>query len=140
MAIGGRRIEAERTERSEPQQKEEAELDRENIAQVAHAVNKAYCEALGDMSQAPWEEAPEWQKHSARLGVALHINGEHGPEKSHECWMAQKESEGWRYGPLKNAEIKTHPCMVPFSQLPTDQKAKDFIFRAVVHALKGHIE
>ena len=40
------------------------------------------------------------------------------------------------YGEEKDPERKVHPCMVPFNELPREQQAKDFIFRAVVHALK----
>ena len=75
-------------------------------------------------------------KDSAVLGVKLHTNHpDAGPEASHESWMAQKIEDGWRYGPVKDPEKKEHPCIVPFSQLPAEQQAKDFIFRAVVHAL-----
>lgn len=112
-------------------------MDREKIAFVCHEVNKAYCEALGDMSQPSWEDAPMWQRDSARLGVELHTNFNVGPEASHESWMAQKLAEGWAYGPVKDPAVKLHPCIVPFDQLPREQQAKDFIFRAVVHALKG---
>lgn len=44
--------------------------------------------------------------------------------------------EGWKYGPIKDADKKEHPCMVPFADLPAAQQAKDYIFRAVVHALR----
>ena len=108
----------------------------DKIARACHEVNRAYCEALGDKSQPAWEDAPQWQRDSAMLGVNLHMSGEHGPEASHASWMAQKVAEGWVYGPAKDAEKKEHHCMVPFDQLPVDQQAKDFIFRAVVHALK----
>ena len=65
------------------------------IARVCHEVNRAYCEALGDMSQQPWELAPDWQKESAVLGVKLHTNNpDAGPEASHESWMAQKIEDG----------------------------------------------
>ena len=49
--------------------------------------------------------------------------------------MAQKVADGWTHGEVKDVEAKTHPCLVPFSALPVEQQAKDFIFRAVVHAL-----
>lgn len=107
------------------------------IARVAHEVNRAYCEALGDTSQPAWEDAPEWQRSSARMGVDLHMNGDFGPEMSHISWVKQKLEDGWVYGPVKNAEAKTHPCLVPYYQLPREQQAKDYIFRAVVHALKA---
>jgi hypothetical protein len=108
----------------------------EQIARVCHEVNRAYCLALGDTSHPDWEDAPQWQRDSALLGVKLHIeNPEAGPQASHESWMAQKASEGWTYGPEKKPELKQHPCMVPFDQLPREQQAKDYLFRAVVHAL-----
>ena len=108
----------------------------DQIARVCHEVNKAYCEALGDTSQVSWEDAPEWQRVSARMGVDLHTMGDFGPEASHISWMNQKLDEGWKHGPWKDVEKKEHPCMVAFSDLPKEQQAKDYIFRAVVHALR----
>lgn len=109
----------------------------EQIARVCHEVNRAYCQALGDHSQPAWEDAPEWQRSSAALGVKLHVeNPDAGPQASHESWMKQKFEDGWIHGPIKSPGLKQHPCMVPFYELPVEQQAKDFIFRAVVHALK----
>ena len=111
-------------------------IGKEQIAKVCHEVNRAYCEALGDSSQVPWDLAPQWQKDSAMMGVELHLgNHEAGPQASHECWMAQKLAEGWVYGEVKDEAAKTHPCMVSFDDLPKEQQAKDFIFRGVVLAL-----
>lgn len=111
-------------------------VDIERIARACHEVNRAYCEALGDHSQPAWEDAPQWQRDSALLGVQLHTeNPDAGPQASHESWMAQKVADGWTYGPEKRPELKQHPCIVPFDQLPREQQAKDFIFRAVVHSL-----
>lgn len=93
-------------------------MNREQIARVCHEVNRAYCEALGDMSQPAWEDAPQWQRDSAMMGVNLHCDNNVGPEASHESWMAQKVSEGWVYGPVKDPEAKTHHCIVPFDMLP----------------------
>ena len=107
-----------------------------DIARACHEVNRAYCAALGDTSQPAWGDAPQWQKDSAMLGVELHIvNPNAGPEASHASWMAQKIADGWTYGAYKDPENKKHPCIVPFAMLPREQQAKDFIFRAVVHAL-----
>lgn len=113
----------------------------EDIARVAHEVNRGYCDALGDRSQAPWEDAPEWQKASARLGVDLHLHSGDtaGPEASHQSWMDQKIRDGWKHGAKKDEKKKTHPCMVPFDKLPVEQQAKDFIFRAVVRSLSRHV-
>lgn len=110
----------------------------EMVAMVAHEVNRAYCQAMGDMSQPKWADAPDWQKNSARAGVVFHLtHPDAGPEGSHKSWMEQKLLEGWNYGPEKKPEIKEHPCLVPFDQLGRAQQAKDYLFRAVVHSLTG---
>ena len=108
------------------------------IAEVCHEVNRAYCHALGDDSQSPWDVAPSWQRESAVKGVSLHLAGDVGPEASHVAWMAEKVSTGWKRGPVKDPDKKEHPCIVPFALLPVEQQAKDYIFRAVVHALKPY--
>lgn len=111
-------------------------ISREEIARVAHEVNRAYCEALGDGSQDPWDLAPEWQRASAINNVEFHVaNPAAGPDHSHVEWLREKEAAGWKYGPVKDAVRKEHPCCVPYDQLPLSQQAKDYIFRAVVHAL-----
>jgi RyR domain len=110
------------------------------IARVAHEVNRAYCQALGDTSQLAWEEAPEWQRASAINGVHFHlVNPDAGPDVSHNAWLEEKRAAGWKYGPVKNPEAKEHPCFVPYDQLPVEQQAKDFLFRGVVRALATDI-
>ena len=113
----------------------------EQTAQVAHEINKAYCESIGDHSQPTWEEAPEWQKNSAINGVKFHLeNPDAPPSASHDSWLKQKEEEGWRYGSVKNPETKEHPCFVSYEQLPIEQQSKDFLFRQVVHSLQQFID
>lgn len=108
-----------------------------DIAKVVHEMNRAYCMSIGDHSQPSWEDAPEWQKSSAINGVQFHLdNPSAGPSASHESWLKQKEEEGWKYGPVKNPEIKEHPCFVPYEQLPTEQKSKDYLFKQVIESLK----
>jgi hypothetical protein len=106
------------------------------IARVCHEVNRAYCESIGDSSQAPWEAAPDWQKQSAVNGVNFHIdNPDSPPSASHVSWLKEKVDSGWKYGPVKNPDIKEHPCCVPYDQLPVEQRAKDYIFTAIVKEL-----
>ena len=109
----------------------------EQIAKTCHEVNRAYCSSIGDNSQPAWEDAPEWQKESAKNGVKFHLgNPNSKPSDSHENWMAEKEKDGWKYGPVKNPEIKEHPCMVPYEQLPVEQQTKDALFIAVVRSFE----
>lgn len=105
----------------------------QTIARVAHNVNAAYCASIGDFSQVPWEKASAEQQESCMLGVELHINNPlAGPEASHEAWFLNKKMNGWVHGKKKNEELKIHPCMVAFADLPVEQQAKDHIFRAIV--------
>lgn len=109
----------------------------EAIAKAAHDINRAYCQAMGDDSQQPWDEAPNWQRESAIAGVQFHLNHpDAGPEASHNNWLKGKAIDGWRFGPVKDADKKEHPCMVPFNELPQYQQAKDYIFRQVVHSVR----
>jgi hypothetical protein len=112
----------------------------EDIAKVAHEANRAYCSAIGDATQVPYDDAPDWQKDSAIKGVHFHmLNPDAAPSDSHNSWLEQKRVDGWAYGPVKDAEAKQHPCFVPYDQLPPEQKAKDHIYGAVVKGLIPHL-
>ncbi len=116
-------------------------MTKPEVARVAHEINKAFCSSIGDDSQPIWDDAPNWQKDSAINGVQFHLdNPEASPSASHDSWLKQKQEEGWKYGETKNAETKEHPCFVPYDQLPTEQKSKDFLFKQVIHSLKQFIE
>lgn len=111
----------------------------DRVAILCHEVNRAYCKSIGDDSQVPWEEAPGWQKDSALNGVMFHMQHPASrPEDSHMNWMEAKKDKGWTWGAEKDANKKTHPCMVPFEALPKEQKAKDYIFHAIVRTLMDH--
>ena len=111
-------------------------MNNEQIAKVAHEVNAALCLAFGDDSQKPWDDAEEWQRESAVKGVQFAIeNPDAPPSAQHDAWSADKEADGWVYGDVKDTEKKTHPCLVPFDELPPEQKAKDYLFKQVVRSL-----
>jgi hypothetical protein len=113
----------------------------EDIARVCHNTNKALCEAYGDFSQVDWDKAEPWQKDSAITGVKFVINNLDAPvSATHDSWLTDKEKAGWKYGPIKDPVKKEHPCMVPYDQLPIDQKIKDYVFGAIVRSLKDYCE
>lgn len=49
--------------------------------------------------------------------------------------MKEKVDAGWVFGEIKDADAKTHPCIVPYDELPEFQKKKDHLFIAIVKAL-----
>jgi hypothetical protein len=112
------------------------DLDRENhinlLAQIAHEVNRAYCQSIGDNSQLPWFESPVWQRESAVVGVRFCMNNPNAPASAnHDSWLKQKVADGWIWGPVKDPAKKEHPCMVPYEALPKEQQTKDALFKAV---------
>lgn len=105
------------------------------IAQVCHEVNRALQVIEGDPAVSPhWYKAPESQRKSAVEGVREAQAGA-TPEQLHEKWYTYKESFGWVHGPKKDEDNKTHPCLVPYADLPENQKQKDAVFSAIVKAL-----
>lgn len=108
-----------------------------DIAKVAHEVNRAYCTAIGDNTQKPYEDAPDWQKESAIKGVDFKLaNPDATPEMMHKSWLAEKAAAGWTHGPIKDADRKQHPCFMEYEHLPVAQRVKDYLFASVVTSLK----
>jgi hypothetical protein len=107
------------------------------IAAVCHEANRMYCLSLGDYSQPPWIEAAPWQRSSAIAGVEAILAGKVvSPEQSHENWLEEKRAAGWTYGKTKDPANREHPCFVPYSELPDEQRRKDALFFAIVQALR----
>jgi hypothetical protein len=50
--------------------------------------------------------------------------------------MADKIKEGWVYGFVKDPVSKTHPCIVPYEELPEEQQMKDHLFVKTVDMVK----
>jgi hypothetical protein len=43
----------------------------------------------------------------------------------HEVWAQSRMKEGWIYGEERNDVLKTHPCLIPYEELPEVEKAYD---------------
>ena len=43
----------------------------------------------------------------------------------HDVWAETRIQQGWTYGEQRNDELKTHPCLVPYEELPESEKAYD---------------
>jgi hypothetical protein len=110
-------------------------LRMEQIAKTCHEVNKVYCESIGDFTQVEWDEAPQWQKDSAIEGVRYLVsNIDATAEDIHENWMKAKKEDGWRFGIVKDADAKTHPCLIPYNFLSAEQRMKDTLFISIVRS------
>lgn len=113
----------------------------EQIAIACHTLNKLWCETSGDMSQARWKDAPEWQRKSAVAGVEYHLaHPASKPSDSHNEWMKAKLADGWKYGPVKDADKKEHPSIVSFEKLTVFQQRKDSLFLETVRAFEPYLD
>lgn len=43
----------------------------------------------------------------------------------HDTWAAGRISEGWTYGETRDDVRKTSPCLVPYEELPENEKEYD---------------
>jgi hypothetical protein len=105
------------------------------ISRIIHEANRAICQAFGDDSQPPWESIGPWQRSATFAQIDFTRDNPFGtPKDHHEAWRAKKLADGWKPGPVKDPEKKEHPCLVPFAELPPEQRAKDYVLRAIALA------
>lgn len=109
----------------------------EDIASVIHDANRRLQIIQGDPRPSPlWDEAPEYQVRESTESVALALaDPQRTPEQNHQGWVDRLTADGWTYGPVKDQTAKTHPDLLPFADLPLEQKQKDRMFIAIVRAL-----
>lgn len=43
----------------------------------------------------------------------------------HEVWAMNRISQGWQYGKQRNDDLKQHPCLVPYDELPESERVYD---------------
>lgn len=107
----------------------------ENIARICHEANRLYQIVNDEKSISPeWFSAEPWMRDSTMEGVSLALEGA-SAEDLHDSWMEFMVEKGWKYGVERDPDLKTHPNLVPYADLPEDQKKKDALFHAIAHAL-----
>ena len=56
---------------------------------------------------------------------ALEPDMERLAQAEHDGWMAHRAASGWTHGAVRDNAAKHHPSMIPYAQLPDDEKEKD---------------
>ena len=46
-------------------------------------------------------------------------------ENVHEVWAKNRIEQGWKYGEKRDDKLKLHSCLVPYNQLPEEEKKYD---------------
>jgi ryanodine receptor 2 len=60
-----------------------------------------------------------------KLPIELEVLVEKMSKNVHEVWAETRVSQGWTYGEQRNDELKTHPCLIPYEELPEEEKEYD---------------
>ena len=115
----------------------EIDITAEDIARIVHDASRGLQIVQGDpWPSAPWDEAEPYQVQQVTAGVAEALRDPGiTPERSHDLWADRMRADGWRNGPAKDPELRTHPCLLPWADLPASQRMKDRLFLSVVRAL-----
>lgn len=46
-------------------------------------------------------------------------------ENTHDVWAAERIRQGWTYGSQRDDQAKQTPCLVPYRDLPEEEKVFD---------------
>lgn len=99
-------------------------------------------ESIGVMSHLAEKQAFERSSLPAEAQLDLHVDGqeflslvqqmdmsgellEKLAEAAHDVFCAQLQSEGYKYGERSDEDVKTHSSLVPYDQLPNDEKVQN---------------
>lgn len=56
----------------------------------------------------------------------------------HNQWMKGRLGAGWEYGPMRDDEKKEHPSLIPYEDLPEEEKEYDR--QTVITTINGLLE
>jgi RyR domain. len=71
------------------------------------------------------------------LSEALSVLLEDLAKNVHENWAAGRLRDGWSLGHVRNDEMKEHPSLIPYEELPESEKEYDI---ATVLATLGFLK
>lgn len=115
-------------------------MNQYKIAEILHNAISAILRTDGSVI-VPWEALNDVLKDRAADTVRRLMDRMEGaecgiPDKElHDLWHANMIDMGWYYGPTYSLEQKLHPSMIPFDELPDDEKIKDAIWSGIIYAL-----
>lgn len=105
------------------------------IAQECHRLNNELMLTNGEIQNAAdWSELDSHTKFMNLKSVKKILDNPDITAKDiHDEWMKNKMLDGWTYGEVKDANLKTHPLIIDFELLNDVDKMKDQIFIDVVN-------
>ncbi len=90
------------------------------------------------LDEGPYDQKifDESQRQRRILAMKDCADGNTTDAERHESWMAMHVEAGWKYGEEFNPQLKTHPNIMPWDELPATTRSKARIFASVSRAAK----
>ena len=60
-----------------------------------------------------------------KLPQELEVLVEQMAKNVHEIWAQERINQGWTYGNKRDDAKKHHPCLIPYEDLPEEEKVYD---------------
>jgi len=110
----------------------------ELILTVVHNANAVLKKINGEKHEELADMEPN-RRAGMKAAIKNALTTDTTPEQSHINWLAAQEALGYKYGTEIDRVNLLHPCMVPYEQLPAEQKLKDDMFVAIIKSFKEKI-
>lgn len=99
--------------------------------------------AIETLQKYTGQQCSYWDESKAGYieGVKFHLDNPNvSIDTGHKLWLIEKLKDGWTWGEKIDYNNKTHPCICMYKDLPEIERAKDSLFRAIVHSLTRFVK
>lgn len=100
-----------------------------DIAQECHNKNNELMMMNGEEQNGNWDSL---DRHTKFINLKSVIKALENPDLTakdmHDEWMNNKIADGWKFGDVKDPELKTHPLIIDYDLMKDVDKMKDQIF------------
>lgn len=101
------------------------------VMACCRVANEVYRAGLQDPFMRTWDLTPLAERAEIVESVVAAMSGV-TPEQWHRRWCEKMTADGWKYDPIKDDGLKTHPNLVEYASLPSEQRVLDRAFVAAV--------
>jgi len=110
-----------------------------NIAKIVWEADKGFVEMASLIEVPHWEEAEDWQRDKVCSDVAYLLEYENAPESAlHDIWVDAMREHGWKHGEKIDKEQHTHPHLLPYNELPIEEKIRNNLMWTLVRKFIGY--
>lgn len=113
--------------------KELDEFIANRCAILMHETYRTYQRKKGATEVPTWSDLPKEEQEETRESVRILVSDpDMTGENFHALWVKNRIDRGWAYGPVYNAENKTHPLMCPYEEVSPTARSRGDVFLAMV--------